>query len=540
MFLILQKKLKKHFVKKVSSITNMITSKFTSEIKKLVLSNHSLIFCFGLALFLILLTKFLFDFGPFISTDIVDYSRMARDVSNGFFPHSSSFSPGYPFFIGITSKIFGIHESKSIFIWVFVLLFSTIILVFNFIRLNFKNESLSFTKLALISFVFLSHWAILKVLITAHADALFLALLIGYFYFLFMWLSTYKLKWFVFSTLYAGLCIWVKYNGLILLPFLIIASLIFGKNKFKFQLLILPIVIAFASYFSFKTINGSVIKHFQGTNFFDKLEFAVQNLGLLYSNLVLSGRVYFGILFTNSIQLVTPDWVAFTFFIILLLLFFLYFFFSKMNKKIENVLLYFSFFYWFSFFVLCQYTSYEEIDTRTLMPSILSFILWIIFIFKSLKKNIQYLIGFVVVLNLAYSFYFIGILNLSTDRKNTFNYISNFSNRKSIIELKKLQKSYNFKDRIYTNEIRNVLYALDYSGVNRYPTSRIFVNGKFRELNIQEYDKIRQKFCNYFSTHTCAVVLIDCPKSKIEKRLQTNYSKIYYIENDILLINVLK
>ena len=80
----------------------MIISKFTSEIKKLVLNNQCLLFCFGLALFLILLTNFLFDFGPFISTDIVDYSRMARDVNNGFFPHSSSFSPGYPFFIGIT------------------------------------------------------------------------------------------------------------------------------------------------------------------------------------------------------------------------------------------------------------------------------------------------------------------------------------------------------------------------------------------------------------------------------------------------------
>ena len=518
----------------------MITSKFTSEIKKLVLNNQCLLFCFGLSLFLILLTNFLFDFGPFISTDIVDYSRMARDVSNGFFPHSSSFSPGYPFFIGITSRILNIHESKSIFIWVFVLLFSTIILVYNLVRLNFKNEKFTFIKLALISFVFLSHWAILKVLITAHADGLFLALLIGYFYFLFMWLRTYKLKWFLLSTLYAGLCIWVKYNGLILLPFLIIASLIFGKNKFKFQLLILPIVTAFASYFTFKTINGSVIKHFQGTNFFDKLEFAVQNLGLLYSNLVLSGRVYFGILFTNSIQLVIPDWVAFAFFIILLFLFFWYFLFSKINKKIENMLLYFSFFYWFSFFVLCQYTSYEEIDTRTLMPSVLSFILWIIFIFKSLKNNIQYIIGFVVALNLAYSFYFITVLNFTTDKKNTFNYISNFSNRKSIIELKKLQNIYNFKDRIYTNEIRNVLYALDYSGVHRYPTRRVFVNGKFRELNIDDYNKIRQKFCNDFSTNTCAVLLIDCPKSKIEKCLQTKYSKIFHIENDVLVINILK
>jgi hypothetical protein len=212
-----------------------------------------------------------------------------------------------------------------------------------------------------------------------------------------------------------------------------------------------------------------------------------------------------------------------------------------MNKKIENALLLFSFFYWFSFFILSQYTAYEEIDTRTMMPSVLSFILWILIIFKSLKNHFKYLISFVIILNLAYSFYFISVLNFATDKKNTFNYISNFSNRKSVIELKKLQKIYDFNGRIYTNEIRNVLYAFNYSGIRRYPSHKEFVSGKFRELNVQEYDKNRQKFCNDFSTNTSAVLLIDYPKSKkIDNCLLTKYSKIYHIENDVLVINILK
>ena len=524
---------------------NITKSNFISETKKIgfkiYLNKKQKLFYLGLALFFLLLIKFLFGFGPFYTTDIVDYSRMAKDVSNGFFPHSPSFSPAYPFFIGITSKLFRIHESKSVFIWVFILISSSIIFTYNFIKLNYKNEKITFQKTASVSFIILSHWAILKILITAHADALFLVLLLVYFHCLFLWLRTFNLKWFIITTLFAGLCIWVKYNGLILLPFLIVASLIFGKNKFKLYILILPIITALTSYFTFKTINGSVIKHFQGTNFFDKLDFALHNLELLHSNLVHSGRVYFSILFTNSIQLVIPDWLAFVFFIIVLSVFFGYFFFSRMNKKIENALLLFSFFYWFSFFILSQYTAYEEIDTRTMMPSVLSFILWILIIFKSLKNHFKYLISFVIILNLAYSFYFISVLNFATDKKNTFNYISNFSNRKSVIELKKLQKIYDFNGRIYTNEIRNVLYAFNYSGIRRYPSHKEFVSGKFRELNVQEYDKNRQKFCNDFSTNTSAVLLIDYPKSKkIDNCLLTKYSKIYHIENDVLVINILK
>ena len=524
---------------------NITKSNFISETKKIVLKTYSSkkqkLFYLGLALFLLLLIKFLFDFGPFYTTDIVDYSRMAKDVSNGFFPHSPSFSPGYPFFIGITSKLFSMHESKSVFFWVFILISSSIIFTYNFIKLNYKNEKVTFKKIAFISFIFLSHWAILKILISAHADALFLVFLLVYFHGLFSWLRTFNLKWFVVTTLFAGLCIWVKYNGLILLPFLIIASLIFGKNRFKLYILCFPIITALTSYFSFKEINGTVIKHFQGTDFLDKLDFGLYNIDLFYSNLVLSGRVYFSIFFTNSIQLLIPDWLALVFFLALLFLFFGYFFFSKINNKIENALLLFSFFYWFSFFILCQYTAYSEIDARTMMPSVLSFILWFLLIFKSLKNQYKYLISFLVILNLVYSFYFVTVLNFATDKKNTFNYISNFSDRKSVIELKKLQKIYDFNGRIYTNEIRNVLYAFDYSGIKRYPSHKKFVNGKFQELNKQEYYKIRQKFCDDFSSTTCAVLLIDYAKSKkIDNCLLTKNSKIYYINSDVLIINICK
>ena len=56
---------------------NITKSNFISETKKIVLKTYSSkkqkLFYLGLALFLLLLIKFLFDFGPFYTTDIVDY-----------------------------------------------------------------------------------------------------------------------------------------------------------------------------------------------------------------------------------------------------------------------------------------------------------------------------------------------------------------------------------------------------------------------------------------------------------------------------------
>lgn len=498
-------------------------------------------FLIGVIVFLLLITKFLIGFGPIITMDIVDYSRMSKDVINGFFPHSPSFSPGYPFFIGITSKLLSIHEAKSIFLWVFILIFLSIIFSYNLIKLNYKNEKFNFLKISFLSFLFLSHWAVFKILLTAHADALFLCLLLGFFYFLFLWLRTFNLKWFVIISLYASLCIWVKYNGLILLPFLIISSLVFGKNKFKLYLLPLPVILGAISYFSFKQINGTVIKHFQSVGFYDKLEFALRNFSLVYSNLVLSGRVYFSVLFTNSIQLLMPDWFVFVFFIAFIFLFIRHFFFLAFTAKIENVFLLFSFFYWLSFFILCQYTAYEEINTRTLMPSVLSFLLWILFMLKSLNFKFRKVIIIGIALSLSYSFYYIIVLCFSMDKKNTFNYLSNFNKRKSVIELKNQQKKYDFNNRIYTNEYRPLVYAFDYSGIDKIPSRNIFDKGKLRELNTVQYDSIRKKICSDFTSSTSALLLIDCPKLKDNDLcFISKFSKIYRIDSDILIINSLK
>ena len=502
------------------------------SIKELKLILYSVFFLFVI--------KFLFDFGPFYTSDTIDYLKMANDVSLGFFPHSPSFSPGYPFLIGLISKLFVSSGIKSVFYLVFIFIFLSVFITYRIVKLIYRDSTFTFQKGAFISFVFLSHWAIFKILITAHADALFLVLLLVYFLFLFLWLSTFKVKWFIFTTFFAGMCIWIKYNGLILIPFLIFSSLIFGKNKFKLYILGFPIITAFTSYFTFSIVNGTVIKHFKSELFINKIEVALYNYDLLYYNLVLSGRVFVSAIFTRSIQLLMPDWFCIVFLMALLYLVFKYFLFSKNSMKIENALLLFTFFYWIVFIILNQYAAYNEIGARTMFPSILSFYLWLLIIFKSLKKSKKYVVAIILILNIIYSFYYVIVLNYNTDKKNTIQYVADFSNRKSVIELKKLQKNYNFNDRIYTNEYRNLLYAFNYRGINIYPSRKVFINGSFRDLNDQQYDKIQQKFWDDFSASTSVVLLIDCPKFKSFKNcVNSKKYKIFHIGQDVLIINVM-
>ena len=208
--------------------------------------------------------------------------------------------------------------------------------------------------------------------------------------------------------------------------------------------------------------------------------------------------------------------------------------------KIENALLLFTFFYWIVFLILNQYAAYNEIGARTMFPSILSFYLWLLIIFKSLKKSKKYVVAIILILNIIYSFYYVIVLNYDTDKKNTIQYVADFSNRKSVIELKKLQKIFNFNDRIYTNEYRNLLYAFNYRGINIYPSRKVFINGSFRDLNDQQYDKIQQKFWDDFSASTSVVLLIDCPKFKSFKNcVNSKKYKIFHIEQDVLIINVM-
>lgn len=508
---------------------------FANKIKLL-----ELLFYFISILFFTTIVLFVFRLGPFYTTDTINYLEMAQKVVNGLFPHSSFLSPGYPFFIGIISKLFSISEVNVLRLGVFSFILSAFLVTYQIVKLNYSKEKKSFFYVFLISFVLFSHWATLKILLTAHADALFLVSLLIYLLFLFLWLNTFKIKWFVLVTIVGSLCIWIKYNGLVLIPFLLIASIIFGKKRFRYYILGLPLVAALTSYYTFKAINGAVIGHFQGVSFLEKIQIAIRNYDLFHSNLALSGRVYISTLFTRSVEILVPNWLGIGFMVFIVLVSFVYLVFLKNSKNVVNVFLLFSLFYWISLFAISQYIAYEEITSRTMFPSILSFFIWLVLILKSIKSPFKYLIISILSLNLIYSFYYVSVLNKS-EVKNTFNYVSNFNTRKSVIELKKAMKKYNLNDRIYTNEPRNLFFALDYSKIQKYPSKNEFTKGKLRSLDKLELSKNHKIFCNDFLKSNSAVLLFDYSNLKeLDNCLITKDTKVYLIDKDILLLHLHK
>jgi hypothetical protein len=491
------------------------------------------------ALFFVTIVLFLFHLGPFYTRDTINYLQKAQDVANGNFPHSGALSPGYPFFIGIISKWLLLNEANSLRLGVIVFILSSFFVLFHIVKNSGNNEKKTFFYVFLISFILVCHGTTIKILLTAHADSIFLVSLLIYFLFLFLWIKTFKIKWFLITTIVGSLCIWIKYNGLVLIPFLIIVSLIYGNKKFNYYILGFPIISALVSYFAFKSINGTVINHFQGVSFLEKIGIAFRNSELFFSNLGQLGGVYAGSMFTRSAEILMPNLLGIVFIAVLFIFFIRYFIINK-NNKIEDVFLLFSFFYCISFFCLSQYAEYREINSRTMFPSILSFVLWLALIYESIQKPFKSLIIAILGLNLLYSFYFVAILNRS-EIKNTFNHVSDFSNKKSVFELKKLQKKYNIQNGIYTNDPRNLFFALNYRKVQKYPSNTEFESGKITQLSLEKINKNRNKFRQDFSKNTSVILLFDFLKlSNVDSSLIGKDSKIYYIDNDVLILHIKK
>ena len=272
---------------------------------------------FLMGLFFAAIFKFIEDFGPFYSTDTINYLAMAKTVTNGFFPQSPCFSPGFPFFLSCISFIAPITEATAIYPSFYIIFFLSFVAIHFLVKLTLSNEKKSFFTLIIFSFLIISHFGVIKILMSAHADALFLLCLLIFFIFIYLWLSTFSIKWFILTSIWGSLCLWFKYNGLLLTPFLIISTLIFGQKKYKNYILFLPLFFVSVSYLTFKKINGNVITHFQGAMAFEKLKLALVNYKLGYSNFIDSGKIFFGALFTKPIEMRIPDFLGFVFMIFL-------------------------------------------------------------------------------------------------------------------------------------------------------------------------------------------------------------------------------
>ena len=472
-------------------------------------------------------------------TDTVSYLDMTDRINKGFFPHSDSFSPGYPFLMAMVSKLFSTSEIQTVYTTSFILIFSVFCVLYQLIKSFIDNKDQFSFKSFILVFILLANWLLLKIILTAHADLFFLFLLSLYFLGLVKWLFFEEKNGFYLLLTTIVLSVWIKYNAIVLVPFSILSIFFYGKKKtIQYAFPIVILLIAFCcSYALFKQINGTVIQHLQPDSFSVKISKSIQNLSLLSSNYSLSGKVFLGAVFSKSLELLIPKSVA-TLFMFVLTFLFIYMLTSTIKRREkENIFLFFSFFYWVIFYALCQYTGWEEINARTLFPSILTMLIWLF-----LQQNKSKLIGkrfinAVIAISVLYSLCYVVILNRSEQNK-FLNHLSDFKHKKIVQNFIERGKQNNFAGNIFSNDARNISFALGHIKVNDYPKKKLFQRGKFREISEREFSMKQAEFCNQFSTHTSALLIFnDTLDAYIDSCLKNTATKIIKSENDILIIH---
>jgi hypothetical protein len=389
-----------------------------------------------------------------------------------------------------------------------------------------------------LTFIVIANWLILKIILTAHADIFFFFLLSLYFLVLIKWVESFNIKWLLLISLTGAIAIWVKYNSIILVPFLIIVSLIYGRKKFNYLSLLFPVISSIFSFYFFKKTNGVVIEHFQGDSFIEKLEKALTNFNLFYTNFCSSGRVYFSSIFSKSVELLVPQIAGFIFMLLVIYLFYRVFLISKGYKKTENIFLLFSLYYWFCFFALCQYTEWEELNSRTLFPAIVSLFLWVAISYPNIKKPAVYFINSLFFVGIAYSFIYAILLNRS-DEKKFLNYLTGIGKNPIVFQLKKIQDKNIVFDKMYSNESKNLSYILNNKQVQELPAKRVFKKGKFRELNEVEYIERKHHFYEEFLKNNVAVLIFDTSKIQtIDSTVLASATQIYRFNKDMLILHI--
>ena len=498
------------------------------------------LFYFLIIAYVAIISILIYKSGLLYFTDTVSYLEMANRINKGEFPHSSSFSPGYPFLVFLISKTLSVSASTSLYVINIILALASSYILYYIIRACKQKSETNFHESVLMTFVLMINWLLIKIVLTAHADILFFFFLNVYFLLLIKWIKTFDTKWLIAIAVIAALSVWVKYNSIILVPFLLIVSLVYGRRKINYFILLLPVIFVVFSFYLFKVVNGTVIEHFQGDSIITKIEKSFTNLNLFYTNLSSSGRVYFSSVFSKSIELLIPHYIGIVFMILVISLLIKTFIFRNEINRIENIFLLFSLYYWFCFFSLCQYTEWEELNSRTLFPSILSFLLWIILSYKNVPKRSIKLMNAAAILSICYSFIYVFIL-IYSDKSKFTNYLIEFEKKPVVVQLKEIQFDNNVEYRIYSNESRNLSYAMNFTKINEIPSKRVFTKGKFREKNEIEYEKLHADFCEEFKKNNTAILIFNNPLDKpIDSALVFNASNIYRFKNDVLIVHSTK
>ncbi|ERM80977.1 hypothetical protein P872_11765 [Rhodonellum psychrophilum GCM71 = DSM 17998] len=325
-----------------------------------------------------LFTFFLFfNRGVIITGDTFNYFQMFKFISEGEFPHTQYYTPGYPFFMFLISRI---SKIQTIFIYEVVcslLIMADIIIVF-FIAQKFESVLAKFVILT----GFFSFWTF-KIQFFAQADSIFYTLLLTLIFCL-QTLDVRKRKNIIIFSFVISALVLVKYNNLLLIPIFLLFPFLTTDQKrgkyYYFLYFFLMVFVPILAILFWRYFNGNLISHISQAFDFQLFKVAfIHNIQDFFSTLSFTFFSKFTKRFTE-VGVILSGVVIY----VGVLLVLIFNFFRKTNVNIFLGM--YVFLYPIVLILLISKSGHIEINQRTIFPFLLTAILSIAFFVEQLKS----------------------------------------------------------------------------------------------------------------------------------------------------------
>lgn len=483
-------------------------------------------------LFICLIT--IFAHGPIINSDTLSYFNLANKVADGYFPYSSFYSPGYPLIVGIISKYLNLSYVYISNFFAFSVFFLSIYLWFYILKVQFGKIYNSIFCLSL-SIIFTNLWWSIKIINFAHADSIFYVLVLLICFQLLLWIKKSTLSRFIFISFLAAISVWIKYNGLIFLPLLLIL-LVFqkGLNR-KVVYALFPVVFILGSFILFKFVNnGEVIKHLETNRSFFGWQ-GKASVDTILTNIKDGGNVFIQYFISNLYRKFSIDFL--NYFVALILFLIPVIFFNKKNQNFIGFVFYLFFLlYIIGYMTISYFTNHTEIDQRTMFPAYIFLTICVLSIFYKTSFFVKYCLVFFLLLNVLRSF--LGFSDwIHRAPMDSFNNIDKFQNKKSLNFLRDIICQKNIPlNLVYTNNSRYLTATFNYEFVSNIPSKTQFIRGKFREKSSDQLNDEIDELIKNLVLLNAIVVLFDYEEEEKIFASLTGLKKVY-IENDLIIYN---
>lgn len=481
----------------------------------------------GVIVFILNLILF-FKWGPIINFDTFIYFNMAKIVVEGDFPYSSAYSPGYSFLIGIIHKITKLSYEKIATFLVFLVYLSSIFLWSNILKSIFeeiKSFYLAIFGLLITNFM----WSI-KIIYFVHADSFFYFFILLIAYQIVLWIQDSTNRKFFLISFLAAISLWIKYNGLIFLPFLTILPILSIRGNRKYLLSFIPIFLILFSFFLYKKINnGEVIKHLETNREIEWWQ-GEDSRDTLKTNLKDAGKEFFDFFFPKSMTSFSVQVFGYGGFLFLLI--FGVWLFVHRKYRIAGIFYSFSLLYIFGYMFISHFTNHTEINQRTMFPGYIFLTISLLYVFKFQASKWKWvLIGFFALSLIRSIFGFSDLI--WSGSINSFKKIELLKERGSVQSLNSIMKEHSINpNMVYTNNPLYLAALLEYSLVSRFPEKTDFIRGKFREKTKDQLTLEIFVMINNLNSGKALIVLFDYENELMEELAGF---KTISIDSDIII-----